>query len=138
MAEYSLITPLDIPVGGTVPYNNTIYGGCCNIRHRNGSGVVKVKGGTCCKPNRYHVQFHAAVTGAIQMGLYLDGELLPETLMAIVSGADTNVYSLDAATEINVDGCFSTISARVIEAGSTAGEPLTINTANIIVHKEVA
>ncbi|MCQ2507284.1 MAG: hypothetical protein MJ097_00685 [Dorea sp.] len=141
MAEYSLITPLDVPVGGTVPYNNTICNGCCNIRHRNGSGIVKLKGGTCCRPNRYHVQFHAAVTGvtgAIQMGLYLDGEPLPETLMAIVSGADANLYSLDAATEVNIDGCWSTISARVIEAGSTAGEPLTINTANIIIHKEAS
>jgi len=136
MAEYSLITPLAVPEGGTVPYNNVICKGCCCIRHRAGSGIIKVKGGTCCNPNRYHVQFNANVTGvagAIQLGLFLDGELLPETLMSVVAAAATDVLTVNTATEICVDGCCAAIAARVIE-----GETVTVNTANIIVHKEVA
>lgn len=136
MAEYSLTTPLAVPEGGTIPYNNTICKGCCCIRHRSGSGIIKVKGGTCCKPNRYHVLFHANVTGEtgqVQLGLFLDGELLPETLMSVVPVAVTDVLSVSAATEICIDGCCSTIAARVI-----TGDAVTVNTANIIVHREVA
>lgn len=134
MAEYSLITPLLVPVNGTIPYNNVICRGCCNIRHRAGSGIIKLKGGTCCNPNKYHVQFHANVTGvagAIQLGIYLDGELLLETLMSVVAAAATDVLSVDATTEICIDGCCSNVSVRVI-----TGDTVTVNTANIIVHKE--
>ena len=134
MAEYSLITPTVVTAGGTIPYNNTIVKGCCNVKHRPGSGIIKLKGGTCCNPNVYLVHFHANVTdvpGVIQLGLFLDGELLPETLMAVVAAADTNVLSVDAATEVVVDSCCSALSARVI-----LGTDVTINTANIIVHKE--
>lgn len=138
MAEYALLTPLTIPNGGMVPYTTTICKGNCSIRHRNGSGTVKVKGGSCCNPNKYPVRFHANVTGAtgdITLGLYLDGELLPETVMSLVSGSADYVQSVDSATEICVDGCWANISARVI-VGGTGGE-LTFNTANMIVNKEV-
>lgn len=136
MAEYVLTLPVAVPVGGSVPYTDTICKGCCNIRHRAGSGLIKLKGGTCCKPNRYHVQFHANVTGvagAIQLGLFLDGELLPETLMSVVPAAATDVLSVDASTEVCLDVCCSTLSARVV-----TGATVTVNTANIIIHKEVA
>lgn len=135
MAEYALTTPTPVAAGGTIPYNTVICPGCCNIRHRAGSGIVKVKGGSCCNPARYHVQFHGVVrgvAGAMQLGLFLDGELLPETLMAVVSGAVANEYSVDAATEVSLDGCCSSLSARVI-----VGDTVTVVTANIIVHKEV-
>lgn len=136
MAEYVLTTPTLVAVGSAVPYNGEICKGCCCIRHRTGAGTIKVKGGTCCHPNRYHVSFHGNVTGvagAIQLGIYLDGELLPETLMSVVPAAATDVLSLGATTEICVDGCCASISVRVIE-----GDTVTVNTANIIVHKEVA
>ena len=136
MAEFSLTTPTAVAVGATIPYNTTIVKGCPCIRHRGNSGNVRVKGGTCCKPNRYRVQFHGnvtGVTGTITLGLYLDGELLPETEMNVVAAAPANVLSVDSATEICVDGCSSNISVRNI-----AGTGLTVNTANIIVTREVA
>lgn len=134
MAEYSLTTPTLVPEGGTIPYNNVICKGCCNVRRRGGSGVIKLKGGTCCDPARYYVQFHANLTGVageMQVGLFLDGELLPETLMSVVAAAATDVLSVDAATEICLDWCCSSLSARVI-----TGDTVTVNTANIIIHKE--
>lgn len=136
MAEYSLITPTAVAAGTAIPFNNTIVKGCCNIRHRAGSGNIKVKGGSCCHPNRYHIMFHGNITGVnatAQLGIYLDGELLPETLMSVVEAAPANVLSVDSATEIEVDGCYSNISVRVI-----AGTGAIMNTANIIIHKEVA
>lgn len=136
MAEYTLTTPTAVPVGGAVPYNNTVIKGCCNIKHRAGSGQVTIKGGTCCNPARYLVIFHANVTGvagAIQLALYLDGEILPETLMSVVPAAAADVWSVDAQTEFCTDCCCSTVSARVV-----TGDTVTVNTAEIIVKKEVA
>ena len=136
MAEFALLTPTEVAVGSAIPFTTTISPGCCCIRHRTASGNVRVKGGTCCKTNKYHIQFHGNltnVTGTITLGIYLDGELLPETEMNVVAAAPANVLSVDAATEIAVDGCVSNISVRNI-----AGTDLIVETANIIIRKEVA
>lgn len=136
MAEYSLTTATPVAVGSAIPFNNTIVPGCCNIRHRAGSGTIKVKGGSCCRPNKYYIQFHGNITGvtaAARLGIYLDGELLPETEMNVVLPETTSVLSVDSATEVAVDGCYSTVSVRVI-----AGTNAVMNTANIIIHKEVS
>ena len=135
MAEFILTTPTEVAVGSAIPYNGTIESGCCNVRHKPGSGVVVIKGSGCCKrPNKYDVRFHAAVTGptgAIQLGIYLDGELLPETFMSINSGTATNVYSVDATTIIPADCGCQRVSVRVI-----TGDDLTVNTASLIIKKE--
>lgn len=135
MAEFSLITPTAVAVNAAVPYNNTIVKGCCAVRHRAGSGIITVKGGTCCQPARYRVNFHANVTGvagAIQLALYQDGEQLPETLMSVVPAAATDVWSVDAETEVNAICDCTNISARVV-----TGATVTVNTASIVVSKEV-
>lgn len=136
MAEYALNVATPVAVGASIPFNTEITKGCCFVRHRTGSANVRVKGGTMCRPNKYLVHFHAnvtGVTGAITLGIYLDGELLPETQMNVVAAAPANVLSVDSATEICVDGCMANISVRNI-----AGTGLIVNTANIIVQKEVA
>ena len=136
MAEYVLNTPTVVAVGSAVPYNNTVVKGCCNVRHRSGSGIVNVKGGTCQKPNLYDVEFHGNVTGvegSIQLALYLDGEILPETLMSVVPATATDVLSVGARTQISTDCSCSSISARVV-----TGATVTVNSASIIVQKEVA
>lgn len=134
MAEFVLTTPTEVAVGAAVPYNHTIVPGCCDIRHRS-PGVITIKGSGCCKcPKKYDVNFHAVVTGvagAMQLGIYLDGELLPETFMSVNSGAAANEYSVDAATVIPADCGCQRISVRVI-----TGDDVTVNTAAIIVNKE--
>lgn len=133
MANYSLTTPTPVAVGASIPYNTEIVKSCPCIRHRAGSGNIRVKGGTCCRPNRYDVQFHANVTGVTgfaELGIFLDGELLPETVMYADFAADTDVISIDSVAEIAVDGCMQNISVRNI-----AGTGLVVNTANIIVHR---
>lgn len=132
MAEYILTTPTAVPVGSAVPYTETVVKGCCNIRHRAGSGIVTVKGHDC--GTRYRAAFHGNVTGvagAVQLGLYLDGELLPESIMSVVPAAADDVLSVDAVTLI--PGCCEThsLSVRVI-----TGDTVTVNTAALIVDKE--
>lgn len=136
VAEYTLTTPTAVAEGNTVPYNNTVCSGGCCIRHRQGSGIVDIRGGNCCRPVKYRVSFHGVVSGvqgAIQLGMFLDGELLPETLMAVVPGGTTALWSVDTDTVICSECSCSAVSVRVIE-----GDPVTVNTASIIVEKEVA
>lgn len=135
MAEYTLTTPTAVAVGSAVPYNNTVVPGCCYIRHRAGSGIVTIKGSGCCKcPRRYRATFSGNVTGvagAIQLGVYLDGELLPETLMSVVPAAATDVLTVNTSTEIPADCDCQRIAVRVI-----TGATVTVNTAALIVDRE--
>lgn len=134
MAEFALRTPTAVPVGSSVPFDTVLVCGCNCIRHRAGSGNIRVKGGSCCNPYVYKVNFHGNVTGftgQFRAGIFLDGELLPETEMSIYTGLATVIQSIDAETEIKVDGCNSNISVRVIE-----GDDATFNTASIIVQRE--
>lgn len=134
MAEYALRVPTPVAVGASIPFDTVIVCGCGYVRHRSGAGNITVKGGGCCRPNLYKVNFHGnvtGITGQAQLGIYLDGELLPETVMSIYTGLDTVIQSVDAETEVKVDCCCSNISVRVIE-----GDDAVINTASIIVQKE--
>lgn len=136
MAEYALLTPTPVTVGSSIPFTTTLVNGCCNIRHRTGSANIRVKGGSFCKPNRYIIHFHGnvtGVTGEITLGIYLDGELIPESEMNVVAVAPANILSVNSVIEIDVEGCMQNISVRNI-----AGTGLTVNTANIIIHKEAA
>lgn len=137
MAEYSLTTPTAVALNSNVPFPNTIHPGCCCISHRAGSGIIRLKGGTCCRPARYRVRFNASVVGvagAIRLAIYQDGEQLPETTMSVVPAAATDIWSVSSDTEINADaGGYSTIVVKVV-----AGDTVTVNTANITIDREVA
>lgn len=135
MAEYSLTTPTTFDENVPITFNNTIINGCCNIRHREGSGIINLRGGSCCKPARYLVYFGANVLGTqglIQLGIFLNGEMLPETVMSVTSSGTTAINTVNAMTEIPlyIDG--GSLSVRVITGGD-----ITVNVANIIVKKEV-
>ncbi len=87
-----------------------------------------------CKPIKYIVNFHGnvtGVTGTVELGIFLDGELLPETVMYVVEAAPANVLSVDSSTEILADCSCQTISVRNIQ-----GTGLTVNTASLIVERK--
>ena len=134
MAEFISTVPQVVDPMGAVAFQSTAVRGCCNIRHREGSSIVVVKGGTCCRPARYRVNFHANVTGvadAITFALVQDGEIMPETLMSVVPAAADDVWTISATAEVLVDCSCSRISVR-----NTGDAAVTVNTANIIVDKE--
>lgn len=137
MAEYSLITPTAVALNSAVPFTNTIHSGCCCIRHKSGSGVFRLKGGTCCSPARYRVRFNASVVGVagpIRLAIYQDGEQLAETTMSVVPATATDIWSVSTDTEIDTDmGGYSSITVRVV-----AGDTVTVNTANITIEREAA
>lgn len=104
-----------------------------NIRHRAGTGAITVRGsGNACNPARYYVAFHGNVTGvagSVQLGIYQDGELIPETVMSVFAAATTNVLSVTSFADITADFGDSTISVRTLTPG------VIINTAEIVVER---
>lgn len=129
-------TPQTLAAAGDAVVFNTNTQARCNpnIRHRIGSGIITVRGSGCaCNPARYRVSFHGNITGVagqVQLGIYLNGELLPETVMSVFAAAASNVISVDDETEITADFGDSTISVRTLTPG------ITVNTASLIVERK--
>lgn len=104
------------------------------IRHRNGSGVFKLKGASDTCKTIYRVQFNAniavatvgGVVGPISVSLQEDGETIATaTVTPTVAGAFFNV-SLSTFVTIQ-GGCCATISVE-----NTSGTAIDVNNANII------
>lgn len=135
MAVYLSTTPQTLTnIGDAIRFTETgCRGGCCNIKHRANSSQVTIRNtGGCCSPSTYKVQFHGNVTnvqGQILLGIYLDGELVPEALMAVAPVGTSFVTSLDSVVLVCTDCCCSHISVKTLTAG------VTVNTAEIIVTK---
>lgn len=117
---YSLRTPTPVAVGESVP----LYSNC--HKHRDGSGLIRLEKG------RHLILVSAVVTGvatAIELGVYIDGELIPGTNMSVVPYADTQEWTVNTALEVYAECCDS-VSIRVI-----TGDTVTVNSANVIVRK---
>lgn len=121
MAEYiQASSPQAVAFGENVLLIDSIACPCGLVRHRNGSGILTLRGG-----NRYQVTFNgniAVPTGgtaaAIALALAIDGEAL-QTSRAIVTPAATEQYfNVTSTAIITVPcGCCYTVAVENVNAG---------------------
>lgn len=118
MAEF-IATAQTLTAGQNVIFSRETK--CGNVRHRSDTGIFTLKGSkNCCNPAKYHVWVHVVTTATaatpIQLALAEDGEVLPETLIAIVPVAIGDVTSGDTVKEITVDCDCAKLALRAISA----------------------
>ena len=110
----------------TVQANQNVYftdqvtNGNCSIAHRDGSGLVTLRGLTNQCRARYKVSFGAnialptgATVGPIQLAIALEGEAIPVTTMIVTPAAVEQFNHIYGATFIDVPrGCCVTVSVQ--------------------------
>lgn len=116
--------------GEGVILNNTGLRSCA-VFHEDGTPTITVRGSGClCNQARYSVSAHvittALVAEAVQIGLYVDGELLPDTIIGIPAVAVGDVISGDLTTEVAA-GSNARISLRAITDASITGGNVIVN-----------
>lgn len=122
MAEYVANTPQVVAAGQAVILQTTTVPGNCDIRHRDGTARIDVRGSGCCMwPNVYRVAAHVVVTATatvadtpVQLALAVDGTVLPETTIALVPAAAGDILSGSTEKLIVVDGGSASISLVAI------------------------
>lgn len=134
MAEFISLTPQVLDnVGDSVAFAINKTSCNCNIRHREGSSIIRLKGSNwSCNRAKYRVSVHAnvqGVAGPIIFALYEDGEQIPETVTSVVPAAATDVWSVDTDSEIFVDCDCASISFR------TLTPDVSVETASIIINR---
>lgn len=139
MAEYiQSPNPQNVPFGQNLLLVDSIP---CNrgyVLHRNGAGILTLRGAT---PNcfaRYQVTFNGNVAiptggtvGAIAIGLAIDGEPLQYSRAIVTPAAVEQYFNVTSTAIITVpQGCCSTVAVENVNAG-VGGELVTEQTISV-------
>ena len=123
---------------GNVLFTDTVISGKCSTTHRDGSGLVTLRGVTNQCRARYKVSFGANIglpTGGtvepISVAIAIEGEAVASTTMIYTPAAVEEFGNVFSAIFIEVPrGCCVTISVK-----NTSGQEIDVQNANLIVER---
>lgn len=127
-----------VPAGANVIFTDTVVCGNCSIMHREGSGLVTLRGLTNQCRARFRVSFGGNIAiptggtvGPISLAIAINGEPVATTTMISTPAAVEEYNNVFSAIFIDVPkGCCSQISVR-----NTSGQPVNVQNANLIVER---
>jgi hypothetical protein len=121
-----------------VLFTDTVTCGNCSIAHRDGSGLVTLRGNTNQSRARYRVSFGSNIaipTGgtveAIQIALALEGEGIASSTMIVTPAAVENYFNVFGALFVDVPrNCCLTVSVK-----NTSTQSILVQNANLIIER---
>lgn len=127
MPEFTNANLQTVPAGQNVLFTETPVG--CNrgyVTHREGSGLVTLRGITNQCRARYKVTFGGNIAiptggavGPISIALAVNGEALNSTVATVTPAAAGQYFNVFATAYINVDkGCCLSVAVKNISAQS--------------------
>lgn len=127
-----------VPANGNVIFTDTVVCGNCSIMHREGSGLVTLRGLTNQCRARFRVSFGGNIAlptggtvGPISLAIAINGEPVATTTMVSTPAAVEEFNNVFSAIFIDVPkGCCSQISVR-----NTSNQPVNVQNANLIVER---
>lgn len=139
MAEFTNISLVSVLQGEDVPLTETPVKGSNCIVHRQGSGIVKLRGITNQCRARYMVSYSGNIqipTGgtveAISLAIAIDGEPLQSTRMIVTPAAVENLFNVSASVFVDVPkGCCVTSAVQ-----NTSAQTIEVQNSNLIVTRE--
>lgn len=127
-----------VGVNQNVLFTDTVVCGNCSMNHRDGSGLVSIKGNTNQCRARYRVSFGGNIaipTGgtveAISLAIAIEGEAVPSTTMIVTPAAVEEFFNVFSAIFLDVPReCCMTISVRNIST-----QAIEVQNANLIIER---
>lgn len=121
-----------------VLFTDSVICGNCSMTHRNGSGLVTLRGVTNQCRARYKVTFGGNIAiptggtvGEISLAISLDGEPMGTTTMIATPAAVEEFANVFSAIFIDVPrGCCVTVGVR-----NTSDQAIDVQNANLIVER---
>lgn len=121
-----------------VQFTDTVVPGKACTMHRNGSGLVSLKGLTNQCRARFKVSFGANIAiptagtvEAISLAIAIDGEPIATTTMIVTPAAVEDFFNVFGAIYLDIPrGCCSQISVR-----NTSTQPIDVQNANLIIER---
>lgn len=139
MAEFTSSAAQTVAAGQNVPLTETAVAGKACIVHRDGAGLVTLRGLTQQCKARYKVSFGANIaipTGgtveAISIALAINGEPLTSATAVVTPAAVENLFNVYVAAFVEVPrGCCVTVAAK-----NTSTQAIMVFNANMIAERE--
>ena len=127
-----------VNAGSNVEFTNTAVAGSCSIVHREGSGLVTLRGLTNQNRARFRVTFGANIAvptggtvGAISMALAINGEPVSATQMIVTPAAVNEFFNVSRTLFLNVpNSCCTQISVE-----NTSATSIDVQNASLIVER---
>lgn len=139
MAEYVAVANQSVATNGNVVFTNTAVQGSNCIKHREGSGIITLRGITNQCRARYFVEFSANISvptggtaGAISLAIAISGEPVLSSQMISTPSAVEQFNNVSAGIYVDVPaGCCVNIAVE-----NTSNQAIDVANANIIVTRE--
>ena len=127
-----------VAAGANVIFTDTVVCGNCSIMHREGSGLVTLRGLTNQCRARFRVSFGGNIAiptggtvGPISLAIAINGEPVATTTMISTPAAVEEYQNVFSAIFLDIPrGCCSQISVK-----NTSDEPIEIQNANLIIER---
>ena len=138
MAEYSNTFVQQVEANQNVVFTETPVPGNNCIVHREGSGIITLRGVTNQCRARYKVVFGGNIAiptggtvGAISVAIALEGEALGSATATVTPAAVGDEFNVFAAAFVEVPrGCCATISVKNVNT-----QAIEVQNANIIIER---
>ena len=127
-----------VATGQNILYTDTVVAGNQCILHREGSGIVKLRGVTNQCRARFKITFNGNIAiptsgtvGAISAAIAISGEPVAATNMIVTPAAGENYFNIASVTFVDVpSGCCTDISVK-----NTSTQNILVQNANLIIER---
>lgn len=127
-----------VNAGSNVVFTDTAVSGNCSIMHREGSGLVTLRGITNQRRARFRISFGANIAvptggtaGAISLAIAVNGEPLSPNQMISTPAAVEEFNNISRALYLDVpSGCCTQISVE-----NTSSQAISVQNASLIVER---
>lgn len=138
MAEFTNSAITTVAAGGNVPLTETAVKGTNCIVHREGAGIVTLRGLTNQCRARFRVSFGGNIAipdggtvEAITAALSLNGEALTSATATVTPAAVENYFNIFVAADVDVPkGCCVTVAMS-----NTSGQAVNFANSNMIIDR---
>lgn len=138
MAEFTNVFVQQIAANGNAVFSETPISGSNCIVHRDGSGIITLRGMTNQCRARYKVVFGGNIAiptggavGPISVAIAVEGEALGGATAVVTPAAVEDFFNVFAAAFIEVPrGCCVTVAVK-----NTSTETIELENANVIVER---
>lgn len=139
MAEFTAVAQQTVEPNQVILFTDTAVRGNNSIMHRDGSGLVSLRGLTCCQPRaRFRVSFGGNIAipttgtvGPISVAIAIDGEPVASTKMIVTPAAVEEFFNVSRDVNIDVPaGCCTQISVENTSTGD-----ILVENANLMVER---
>ena len=138
MAEYTANALQSVLTNQNILFTETPVGGNNSITHREGSGLINLRGITCQCRARFRITFGANIAvptggtaGPISMAISINGEAVPSTTMIVTPAAVAEFFNVGSSVFIDIPaGCCANISVK-----NTSTQTIDVQNANLIVER---